>query len=84
MEAITTLKQQSGHQILVDGSATLVHSLMGTDLIDEYRFVVHPMVVGSGKRFFKEGSQAALKLVEAKPFPLGVVLLRYQPATRER
>jgi dihydrofolate reductase len=84
VEAITTLKQQHGGEILVTGSATLVQSLMEADLIDEYRFLVQPIVMGSGKRFFNDGNTAPLKLVEAKPFSLGVVLLRYQPDKKER
>jgi dihydrofolate reductase len=61
----------------------LVQSLMETDLIDEFRFLVHPVIKGSGKRFFKDGSQAALKLVEAKAFSSGVVLMVYQPDRKE-
>ena len=57
---------------------------MEADLIDEYRFLVHPIIVGSGKRFFNDGNTAPLKLVEAKPLSLGVVLMRYQPAKKER
>jgi dihydrofolate reductase len=52
---------------------------MEADLIDEYRFLVHPIIMGSGKRLFNDGNTAPLKLLEAKPFSFGVVLLRYQP-----
>src|SRR2546421_1814309 len=55
VEEITKLKQQSGHEIQIEGSAILVQSLMETDLIDEYRFLVHPIIMGRGKRFFKDG-----------------------------
>jgi dihydrofolate reductase len=78
-EEIAKLKQQPGQQILIDGSATLVESLMETDLIDEYQFLVHPIILGSGKRFFKNKSKVPLKLVESKTFNLGVMLLRYKP-----
>jgi dihydrofolate reductase len=84
VEEVTKLKQQHGGEILVTGSATLVQSLMEADLIDEYRFLVQPIIVGSGKRFFNNGATAPLQLLEAKPFSLGVVLLRYQPDTKER
>jgi dihydrofolate reductase len=77
------LKEQPGQQMLIDGSATLVESLMETDLIDEYRFLVHPIILGSGKRFFKDGSKAALKLVEIRTVSSGVVLMRYQPDKKE-
>ncbi len=81
IEEITKLKQQPGHDILIPGSATLVQSLMHTDLIDEYQFLVHPMIMGSGKRFFKDGmGMTRLKLVESKTLSLGVVLLCYKPA----
>jgi len=54
---------------------------MHTDLIDEYQFLVHPIIMGSGKRFFKDGMRMTkLKLVESKTLSLGVVLLCYKPA----
>ena len=83
VEEITKLKQQPGQEIQIEGSATLVQSLMEADLIDEYQFLVHPIIMGSGKRFFKDGNKATLKLVEAKTFSSGVVLLRYQPDKKE-
>jgi dihydrofolate reductase len=80
VEEITRLKQQPGEDILIDGSATLVHSLMATDLIDEYRSLVQPMMMGTGKRFFKdELPPTRLTLVDTKPLSLGVVALTYQP-----
>jgi dihydrofolate reductase len=81
VEEVTRLKQQPGQDILITGSGTLVQSLMQTDLIDEYKFLVHPIIMGSGKRFFKERMDTTrLKLVKTKTFNLGVVLLCYQPA----
>jgi dihydrofolate reductase len=80
-EAVARLKQQPGGSIGIMGSATLVQSLMKEDLIDEYQLQVYPIVLGSGRRLFKDGmNTTALKLVESKPFSSGVVLLRYQPA----
>ena len=80
LEEIAKLKQQPGGDILIEGSATLVESLAQASLIDEYRFLVHPAIMGSGKRFFKEGTDMTrLKLVESKTLPLGVVLLCYEP-----
>ena len=49
MEAITNLKEQPGKDMIIDGSASLVHSLMGTDLIDEFRFLVQPILMGKGR-----------------------------------
>jgi len=76
VEAITNLKHQPGKDIIIDGSASLVHSLMGTDLIDEYRFLVQPIVMGRGRRFFIDGMpQTKLRLVESKTLSLGSLLL---------
>jgi dihydrofolate reductase len=80
VEAITELKQQPGKDIIIDGSATLVQSLMGTDLIDEYRFLVLPFIVGKGRRFFPDGTQETkLRLVESKMLSFGALALTYQP-----
>jgi dihydrofolate reductase len=80
-EEITELKQQPGKDITITGSPTLVRSLLQDDLIDELRLMIHPIVVGSGKRLFEDGSdQKALELVDSKTFGTGVVYLTYQPA----
>jgi dihydrofolate reductase len=84
VEEITRLKQQPGKDISISGSVTLVQSLLGDDLIDELRLMVHPVVVSSGKRLFEDGGdRKALKLVESKTFSTGVVYLTYQPAGKE-
>jgi dihydrofolate reductase len=83
-DELTKLKQQPGQNILVYGSADLVHALMQQDLIDEYRLWVHPVVVGRGKHLFKEGVDTkVLKLIETKTFSSGVVALTYQPESKE-
>ena len=80
VEAISRLKQQNDQEIQIEGSAILVHSLMETDLIDEYRLLVHPVLMGSGKRFWKsETGLMRLKLVSTRTLPKGVVALSYQP-----
>jgi dihydrofolate reductase len=79
VEEITNLKQQDGQDILVYGSATLVQTLMQHDLVDRYRLLVYPVVVGRGKRLFEEGIPAPLKLLESKSFSSGVVALVYEP-----
>lgn len=77
---ITRLKQQDGKDIIIDGSATLVQSLMGTDLIDEYRFLVMPYIAGRGRRFFPDGTPPAhLRLVDSKVVGGGALALIYQP-----
>ena len=84
-EEVAKLKQQPGGDILVNGSATLVRSLMENDLVDEYRLMTFPVVLGSGLRLFGEGSPTtALRLADDKPVgPDGVVVLTYQPAGAE-
>ena len=80
-EEVSRLKQQPDKDILIFGSGDLVNTLMQHDLIDEYRLMVFPVVVGSGKRLFRDGSDTkALRLVETKSFSSGVVVLSYQPA----
>ncbi len=79
IDELTKLKQQDGQDILVYGSATLVQTLMQHNLVDRYRLLVYPVVVGKGKRLFDEGTTATLKLVETQQFGSGVVALVYEP-----
>ena len=79
-EEITELKQQPGDDITILGSGTLVRSLLRDDLLDELRLMVHPVVLGSGKRLFEDGSdQKRLELVDSKTFGTGVLYLAYRP-----
>ncbi len=79
-EEITRLKQQPGKNIGITGSATLIQSLLQDDLLDELGLMIHPVVVGAGKRLFGEGGGLkALKLVGSKTFSTGVVSLTYRP-----
>lgn len=83
-EEIIKLKQQPGKNIGITGSATLVQFLLREDLLDELGPVIHPVVVGAGRRLFEEGgSLKALELVDSKTFSMGVVSLTYQPAETE-
>jgi len=76
---IKKLKQQKGNEIQIPGSAALVKSLMKEALIDEFRFLIHPVIVGSGKRFFKDGmNTSGMELTKTQPIDKGVVLLCYQ------
>jgi dihydrofolate reductase len=79
VEEIAKLKQQDGKDITVHGSGTLVQTLLKHDLVDRYRLLVYPVVVGKGKRLFEEGSTATLKLVDSQSFSSGVAALIYEP-----
>jgi dihydrofolate reductase len=81
VEEITKVKQQPGKDIAISGSATLVHSLLRDRLLDELRLMVHPIVVGSGKRLFDDATeQIPLKLLDSKTFSTGVLYVTYAPA----
>ena len=84
-EEVARLKQQDGKDILVFGSGELARTLMEHDLVDEYRLMVHPVVVGKGKRLFGDlGEIRDLRLVDTKQVgPDGVLILTYRPAGRE-
>jgi dihydrofolate reductase len=79
---ITKLKDAAGGDLLVEGSCQLARSLIRHGLVDEYRFMLFPVVLGGGKRLFPEemSEQARLVLTEATPDRDGVMLLRYHPA----
>lgn len=81
VEEITELKRRPGKNISISGSATLVRWLLGNGLLDELSLLVHPIVVGTGRRLFEDGlSQQPMTLVESATFKNGVVHLTYQPA----
>ncbi len=79
VKEISKLKEQDGENILLAGSAILVQTLIKNDLVDEYHLLVYPVVLGSGKRLFQDGSNATLKLVDSKAFSSGVIAQIYQP-----
>jgi dihydrofolate reductase len=79
-EEVSKLKRQPGKDILVFGSGDLVNTLIQHGLVDEYRLMIFPVVLGSGKRLFREGSdRRALELVDSKTFETGVLYLTYRP-----
>ena len=81
VEQVSKFKQESGRDISIAGSA-IANTLMLHDLIDEYRLLVNPIVLGNGTRLFRNGTQVNLKLIETKTFNSGCVLLIYQPVGR--
>lgn len=80
-EAVAALKAEPGKDLVVMGSGLLAQTLTQHNLVDLYLLLIHPVVVGSGRRLFPEGGATAkLQLVSAKPTPNGVVVAAYQPA----
>jgi dihydrofolate reductase len=84
-EAVSELKRQEGKDILVFGSGQLARTLMEHDLIDEYRLMVFPIVVGKGKRLFGDTEETkAMELVDTRRVgPDGVLVLTYRPVGGE-
>ena len=79
-EAVARLKQEPGKDLLIFGSGELVQSLMRRDVVDEYLLLIHPLVLGSGRRLFADGGAfAALRLVDSKTTTSGVVIATYRP-----
>ena len=82
-EQIGDLKKQPGGDLLLQGSGQLFNALMQMNLIDVYRFMVHPVVLGKGRRLFAEGAgQVPLELTEMKRFKTGIVILELVPAPK--
>jgi dihydrofolate reductase len=80
-ERLTELKQQPGQDLSVTGSPTLVRSLLRTGVLDELHLLIHPVIVGAGRRLFEpDGGQQQLELTRSEVFSTGVVYLTYQPA----
>jgi dihydrofolate reductase len=79
-ETVARLKQKSDTDLVIMGSGELVQSLMRANLIEKYVLLIHPLVLGSGRRLFPEGGTfATLRLVSAKTTSNGVVIATYQP-----
>jgi dihydrofolate reductase len=80
-DGVAALKQEDGPELQVHGSADLLQTLIRHNLVDQYRLWVFPVVVGSGKRLFANGTvPAALKLVDSVVSTTGVVIGTYEPA----
>jgi dihydrofolate reductase len=80
-EAVAALKEQPGKDIGVLGSGVLVQSLMRSNLIDEFTLLIHPLVLGSGRRLFPDGSPTGkLRLTDSVTTTTGVVIATYRPA----
>jgi dihydrofolate reductase len=80
---IARLKEPDGGPILVAGSRTLAHTLMEHDLVDEYRLMIFPVLLGSGRRLFPETERmTVLRLASTRAFGTGVVVQTYHPVAR--
>ena len=80
-DGLTALKKEDGPELQVHGSANLIQTLLRNNLVDEYRLWVFPVVIGSGKRLFADGTiPSGLKLVDSKISTTGVVIATYEPA----
>jgi dihydrofolate reductase len=79
-DGIAALKKEDGPELQVHGSANLIQTLLRHNLVDQFRLWVFPVVIGSGKRLFAEGSNpSALKLLDSKVSTTGVVIGTYEP-----
>jgi dihydrofolate reductase len=82
-DAVARLKQEDGPDLLVMGSGVLAESLMRRDLVDEYLLLIHPLLLGAGRRLFGEGTiPGSLSLVTCAPTTTGVIMASYRPASR--
>ena len=83
---VAGLKQSSATNLVIMGSGVLIGSLMAADLVDEYLLMIHPLVLGTGRRLFAGGPQASLRLVDSTTTSKGVLIATYETApgaTRE-
>ena len=79
IKQISKLKQEVGQDIVIHGSGELINTLLQHELIDEFRLMVFPIVLGDGKRLFKKTAELnRLKLLETKTFETGVIVLHYK------
>jgi len=79
-KAVAELKAQPGKDLVVLGSGELIQTLMQYNLIDQYMLLIHPLVLGSGRRLFRDGSTfTKMRLVDTRPTTTGVLIATYQP-----
>lgn len=82
-EAVRKFKEEPGRDLLLSGSAQLFNALKREDLIDLYRFMLHPIILGKGERLFSDGSdEKTLDLTNTRAFSSGIVILEYEPIER--
>lgn len=79
VQAVRETKARTRGVLAVMGSGVLIRGLMAADLVDEYLLMIHPIVLGEGRRLFPDGLSARLRLVDAEPTPSGLVIAVYEP-----
>ena len=79
-DAVRALKAEAGGVLAIMGSGVLIGSLMAADLIDEYLLMIHPLVLGTGRRLFPAGAHVPLRLTGSVSTTAGVVVATYEPA----
>jgi dihydrofolate reductase len=80
VDALRALKAQSDGVLAIMGSGALIGSLMAANLIDEYLLMIHPLVLGTGRRLFPGGVNLSLRLTDSVATATGVVIAIYEPA----
>jgi dihydrofolate reductase len=78
-DAVGTLKAQTDGVLAIMGSGELIGSLMARGLIDEYLLMIHPLVLGTGRRLFEDGAHVSLRLIDSTTTATGVVIATYEP-----
>jgi dihydrofolate reductase len=78
-EGVGALKAQTDGVLAIMGSGVLIAALMAADLIDEYLLMIHPLVLGSGRRLFPDGAEATLRLAQGVITSAGMVIASYEP-----
>jgi dihydrofolate reductase len=82
-EAVGELRQGDGGDLHVIGSADLVQTLLANDLVDEFRFMIDPLVLGAGRRIFhEEGARRPLRLVDSQVTTTGAILATFAPVVK--
>lgn len=81
VDAVRALKSNTDGVLAIMGSGELIRSLISTDLVDEYLLMIHPLVLGTGRRMFPDGNRMPLRLISSTTSAAGVVIAVYEPAT---
>ena len=82
-DAVAALKREIDGDLTILGSGELIQALMARNLIDAYILLIHPLVLGSGRRLFRDGgSLATMRLVDSKASTTGVLIATYEPTAR--